>query len=448
MLARPVAGAHREVRVDEQRVGLLVELVERDELRRELDRLLAGAHGEPRGRRLPQHGSGQAGDVAALGEQPRIERGPGLDVDPLQQLPPETGDHDGLDPGRRPECQDVDEGVGRHLEDDRVAGERDARSHRAPQLGEVPAQGAERVVGVGEQQAGEPLARRRRPAEDEVREERPGLRAARSGDGSTVDLDPWRADEVDPERQRRAPVDVRGARLGRRGSRPHIVVGRGGRRQACVPRRRNQMRAPLHRLTSVSASGPSWLASTATARRSASRVTARASEAATRVGSRRRRVAATAGGHSAGRVVLIVVIEGSCDRPGRCAEPRRVPCDAAGDGAASGRVPGHPPDHTGLGHGCAAVTHRPEESQVMPIVNDHLLAGRPAGDRGLPGRVEQLLAREHVEELLAEAQAERLVRGSRRADPGRLGRFRSAIAAAARSAATAATAVASRSSTP
>jgi hypothetical protein len=264
--------------------------------------------------------------VAALGEQPCIERGPGLDVDPLQQLPPETGNHDGLEPGRRPECQDIHERVGPQLEHDRVAGERDARSDRAPQLGEVPAQGAQRVVGVGEQEAGRALARRRRRAEDEVREERPGLRPARSGDGSTVDLDPRCSDEVDPERQPCAPVEVRCARLGRRGSRRHIVAGPvGGSKRVSGagmvgPGRRPGTRRSRRARSDAGPGPPAHIGLgvraelarvQVAARRSASRGNARASEAWSRAGSCRRRGAETTGGVAAGKVVLIVVIVGS-----------------------------------------------------------------------------------------------------------------------------------------
>jgi len=66
-------------------------------------------------------------------------------------------------------------------------------SERTPELGEAPSQGAERIVGVGEEEAGELSAAGRLAGEKQVREERPRLVASRSNDRFSIQLDARRS---------------------------------------------------------------------------------------------------------------------------------------------------------------------------------------------------------------------------------------------------------------
>ena len=140
------------------------------------------------------------GGVASLRAEPGLEGGAGLDVDPLEEVPPKRRDLDRFDPGRRSECQHVDERVSRQRKDDRIAADLDRRSERPAQLGEVPAQCTERVISVAEQQLGEALARNRGLGDDQVREEGPRLPAPRAGSTLPVDFDPGRTQQVDADR--------------------------------------------------------------------------------------------------------------------------------------------------------------------------------------------------------------------------------------------------------
>jgi hypothetical protein len=69
--------------------------------------------------------------------------------------------------------------VWRECQFHRIAAQGARLSERAPDLGEAPSQGAERIVGVGEEEVGELSAAGRLAREKQVRKKRPRLVASR-----------------------------------------------------------------------------------------------------------------------------------------------------------------------------------------------------------------------------------------------------------------------------
>ena len=86
---------------------------------------------------------------------------------------------------------------------ERVAAQRLRLAERAAQLRQRPAQRPARVVGVAEDQAGQPRARDRPLGQRQIREHRPRLVPARRGDGHVVALDLRRSQQADRERRHR-----------------------------------------------------------------------------------------------------------------------------------------------------------------------------------------------------------------------------------------------------
>ncbi len=93
------------------------------------------------------------------------------------------------------QCERVDHVVVVESRLDRIADEQLRPAEGAPELREVPAQRAARIVGVREQQIHESTPADRTIGEQDVRQDGPGLRAARGPGGSSVDLDSRRTQQ-------------------------------------------------------------------------------------------------------------------------------------------------------------------------------------------------------------------------------------------------------------
>ncbi len=165
-------------RADQEHVRVLVQRVGGHHARRELDGRAGVARRERPQGALAQHRLAERLEPAALAEQPRGEPGARVHVHALEELAAEPGQLDRLE--RRPGHQHVDV-------DHRTLGEPElhhvAAPHRvrtaqqAPELGQVPAQRARRVLGVGEQELDQLRAGRLAFGQDEVGEQRPDLLA-------------------------------------------------------------------------------------------------------------------------------------------------------------------------------------------------------------------------------------------------------------------------------
>ena len=208
--------------MDEQLVRALVVRVERDEARRVVGRGAVRAGGQPGHGGLVEHGLAAGLQVAALVHQPGVERRARREVHALEEVAPEPGHADPLDPRARQHGPDVDERRRRQLEAQGGAAQRAGVAEQAPDLAEVPAQGAQRVVGVLEEQAGEALAGHGPAvAEQQVGEQRPRLAPARRRHGRAVARHRGRSEEVDGQGRHgprlppgRAGVGTGGSTLG------------------------------------------------------------------------------------------------------------------------------------------------------------------------------------------------------------------------------------------
>ena len=168
--------AARRERAHEQLVVRLLERVERHEPRGQFGGALGIPGGQLVERVLVENGGGLAGVAPARHQQPRLERRARVELHVLEQL--------AAGGGRA--LARVDHDAGRERQLDRVAGDRRRVAERAPQLGQVPAQRAERIVSVGEQQLRQTAPADRPLGQQQVGEQRPGLAPARGGSRLTV----------------------------------------------------------------------------------------------------------------------------------------------------------------------------------------------------------------------------------------------------------------------
>ena len=146
----------------------------------ELDRGSRVARRKRAERALAKDRLAQALEAAALAQQPRGEARARVDVHTLEQLASEPGELDRL--ARRAPHQDVDvdhRALGKAELHDVAAPHRVGAAEQTPELGQVPAQRARRVLGVGEQQVDELLPARRPAGQRQVGEQRPDLPAPR-----------------------------------------------------------------------------------------------------------------------------------------------------------------------------------------------------------------------------------------------------------------------------
>jgi hypothetical protein len=204
---------------------VLIERVHGHESRSERHAIIAAALGEPGMRGFVEDGLGLRLEVPALGGEPGFEGRARGEPDAFQELALEPRDLDRLQPAAGPDREDVDERVRRELEDERVSGQDLGASEQAADLGEVPAKGPQRVVGVGEQEPGELLAGRRPTRENEVREEAQRLLPAGRWLGGAVDRDRRRPQQ--PDRQ----------------AHPGIVVAPGASHNPRLPQ--DELEAPI-----------------------------------------------------------------------------------------------------------------------------------------------------------------------------------------------------------
>ena len=142
------------------------------------DRLGRPAGGQQPDRGLPQPGLDQRGDPVPLHQQPRLERRARRQLQPSSRSSPTSSSgagsvHSPAAPG------DVDGDVSPRTVTTGSPVSTSGRPSDAAQLGQGPAQRAERVVGVGEEQLGEVPAARRPLGEQQVGEQRPRLAAPR-----------------------------------------------------------------------------------------------------------------------------------------------------------------------------------------------------------------------------------------------------------------------------
>jgi hypothetical protein len=153
--------AARDIGPDQELLGVLVEPVRGDEPARQLRRPGTVTCGELRPRRFPEHALGRSGEASTGCQQPRIEAGAGREGLTRQEVLTKARDADRLHPGACCQGVDVHECAGWQSKDDGFA--RNARflAEKFVELGQVPAQGVERIIRLGEQQFGEPLAARR-----------------------------------------------------------------------------------------------------------------------------------------------------------------------------------------------------------------------------------------------------------------------------------------------
>ena len=104
-----------------------------------------------------------------------------------------------LKPRAGRERLDVDVRAGRQPQLDLVAPDVRVRSEQPPQLAEIPTQSVQRILGVGKQQFGQPLAAWGRLGCEEVGQERPCLAPARWRLSDVLSCHGRRAQKVDGE---------------------------------------------------------------------------------------------------------------------------------------------------------------------------------------------------------------------------------------------------------
>jgi hypothetical protein len=178
--------ARRSQTPNEQDVGVLLVGVEPDELRGVIGRAGDLATREESKRRLMKNGARRPGHMTALVLEPHLEAMAGAKDQPVQQFVAKPGQRDGLHPGAPAENIDVDECSRRQRQAQRVAAEPAVLAQPAAQNRERPAERSQRVISLGEQQGRQPLPRRRNRAAKQVREQTPGLVAARGIHRGTV----------------------------------------------------------------------------------------------------------------------------------------------------------------------------------------------------------------------------------------------------------------------
>jgi hypothetical protein len=192
-------------RPDQQRLVVLVVRVEGDEAAGEVGGAVRVAAGEPGQGALVQQGRRGAPGVPALRLQPDLERRAAGEGEAGEQL------GGGVEPVRLgraggSQLEDVDPHVAGAGEGERVARDGGGVAEEAPQHRQRPAQRGERVVGAGEEQAGDVGAAGRRPAQQQVGEQAPDLVPRRCGPGVAAGDDARGAEEVDHEIHASSPV--------------------------------------------------------------------------------------------------------------------------------------------------------------------------------------------------------------------------------------------------
>jgi hypothetical protein len=184
-------------RPDEEFLTALVEWIAIDEPPRELDRASSVAGCEPSVHALAEDRRCRSGQASALANEPDLVDGARIDGDAREQLACLGERLEALAPFTSSQLPDVNCGLGRELDLDGITADRDIRAERPAQLGEVPAEGAEGVVGVPEQELGELLPGHGVCRQQEVGEKPPGLVSARPSERSVLAANRGRAEQPD-----------------------------------------------------------------------------------------------------------------------------------------------------------------------------------------------------------------------------------------------------------
>ena len=156
-------------------------------------------------RRLVQDRLGRRGQPTSLRQQPGLEGRGVLDVEPVEEVGTEPGQGDGLPPVTVHQDVDVDGGPDGQREPYRIAVQRRTRSEPPPDLGQAPPECSQRVVGLGEQQRGEPAPCRWALCQQQEREDGPALATAVAVAVGTVDLEAGSAEQLDGQPGRPRP---------------------------------------------------------------------------------------------------------------------------------------------------------------------------------------------------------------------------------------------------
>jgi hypothetical protein len=197
---RSVAIARGHQAAHEQLVVALVEMVAGHSLGRVRHGGGGPALGEQGDRGLPHPRLDPGREPVSLHHQPRLEFRAAGDREPLEQLAAEVEQASVV--VRAGQQVDVELDVVAQRRVDRVAREHVAVGEGAAQLGQAPTQGAQRVVGSGEQQLCQLAARDGPGAEHEVGKQRPCLAAPRGSDRRLAPRKSGRPEQ--PYRQRHA----------------------------------------------------------------------------------------------------------------------------------------------------------------------------------------------------------------------------------------------------
>jgi hypothetical protein len=183
-------------------VGAVIERVQRERSRRQRGTVQRSTGSQRAQRRIPQHGLADARKAPALHQQPRIELRARAGIDTLQQL---AANERGIRLARS-QRQHVHRGPRRQAQLQGIAAQGGADAECATQLRQGPAQGAEWVVGIAEDQAGQPRARDRSLGQDQIREHGPRLVPTRRSDHHAVSLDLRRSQQADHERRHETTI--------------------------------------------------------------------------------------------------------------------------------------------------------------------------------------------------------------------------------------------------
>ncbi len=194
---------------NEEDVGVLVIRAHAHELRSVAGRLLGLAACKKRERGLVEHGARDSRDVAALVLEPELEAGTRSEGQAVHELVAKAGERHRLHPRAPAEDVDVDERSRAQGEPDRIPFEPGIVAQAAPERGQGPAQGAERVVRLREEELGEPLPRGRNARAKEIDENTPRLLTARALDGLARTFQPRRAEQVHAQSDCEPPILTR-----------------------------------------------------------------------------------------------------------------------------------------------------------------------------------------------------------------------------------------------
>ena len=186
--------------------------------RGEFDGVGGSARGEGGQRPFVQQRLDAVVEPVPLVRQPGIKDGVIRKGEPLQQLAVNRPRVQAVAVGRADQLEGIAMPGRQECQPQRVAGDGDAGQGPA-QLGQVPAQGAQRIRGVREQQHGGPGAADAVRLQGKVGQHSPGFAAFGLWGSGARGLDLWRTEEADPRLGHRSHFTPRGS-LASRGIQP------------------------------------------------------------------------------------------------------------------------------------------------------------------------------------------------------------------------------------